>query len=240
MEERTLMTLMGLAAAVGFVHTVAGPDHYLPFVAMARAGRWSLRKALTITLLCGVGHVLGSVALGSLGIALGWSIGGLNRVEGIRGSVAGWLLFVFGLVYFVWGLRQVGRGHRHRHFHVHADGTTHEHEHDHRFEHAHVHGPTDATRPASMVPWALFTIFVFGPCEPLIPLLMYPAAVRNPLGVVAVTVVFSAVTLLTMTAAVAAGYFGFARFVPPRFNRFGHAGAGLVMAACALAIQFGL
>jgi len=27
--------------------------------------------------------------------------------------------------------------------------------------------------------WALFLIFVFGPCEPLIPLIMYPAAKLN-------------------------------------------------------------
>ena len=38
------------AASIGFVHTLLGPDHYLPFVAMGAARRWSTRKTLWITI----------------------------------------------------------------------------------------------------------------------------------------------------------------------------------------------
>ena len=41
-QESTL--LLWTAASIGFVHTLLGPDHYLPFVAMSRAGGWSARK----------------------------------------------------------------------------------------------------------------------------------------------------------------------------------------------------
>ena len=58
------------AAAIAFAHTVLGPDHYLPFVAMARARGWSMSRTLRITLLCGAGHLAGSVVLGLAGIAL--------------------------------------------------------------------------------------------------------------------------------------------------------------------------
>ena len=50
----------------------------------------------------------------------------------------------------------------------------------------------------SITPWAMFIIFVLGPCEPLIPILMYPAADHSVAGMVWVAVVFSAVTIATM------------------------------------------
>jgi len=34
-----LLILTGTAASIGFLHTVFGPDHYVPFVVMARANR---------------------------------------------------------------------------------------------------------------------------------------------------------------------------------------------------------
>ena len=37
------------AASIGFVHTLLGPDHYLPFVAMGQPARWSTRRTLWIT-----------------------------------------------------------------------------------------------------------------------------------------------------------------------------------------------
>ena len=71
MEHATVTALLGFAALLGFTHTLTGPDHYLPFVAMSRIGRWSLSKTVAITIACGIGHVAGSVVLGMLGIALG-------------------------------------------------------------------------------------------------------------------------------------------------------------------------
>ena len=44
-------------------------------------------------------------------------------------------------------------------------------------------------------PWVLFLIFVFGPCEPLIPLVMYPAAKNNFHGAVIVAILFSLTTI---------------------------------------------
>ncbi len=33
--------LAATAASIGFVHTITGPDHYLPFIAIGRAAiRW--------------------------------------------------------------------------------------------------------------------------------------------------------------------------------------------------------
>jgi len=180
--ELAMLTLS--AAAIAFVHTLLGPDHYVPFVAMARARGWGLGKTLRITLVCGVGHLAGSVALGLLGIALGIHLATLTWLEGMRANLAAWLLIAFGLAYLAWGLRQAYRRRPHTHWH-HHDGFTHSHEHSHQNAHQHVH--VAPGQPQSLTPWVIFVIFVLGPCEPLIPLLLYPAAREDLAGVLLVT-----------------------------------------------------
>ncbi|TWU41832.1 hypothetical protein [Novipirellula artificiosorum] len=243
-----LSILCVAAVTIAFVHTLLGPDHYAPFVAMSRAGAWSWRKTMTVTVLCGVGHVVGSIVVGLLGISFGVVVTRLEWFEGVRGNVAGWLLVGFGLMYMVWGIVQAVRGKTHSHAHVHADGTLHAHPHDHHVatdqeqEHCHVHAShlgEPANHP-SLTPWVLFTIFVFGPCEPLIPLLMYPAAKSSWWGVSLVAILFSVVTIATMTAIVAALVYGTKSIRIPWLERFGHATAGFIVTACGIAVTVGL
>ncbi len=112
----------------------------------------------------------------------------------------------------------------------------HSHEHSHRGGHAHLHGEAAAKR--SLAPWAIFVIFVLGPCEPLIPLLMYPAARESWAGVLAVTTVFGLVTVATMLLAVFLSISGLRRLRLPAFERYAHALAGSTILACGLAIIF--
>ncbi|MDP6965675.1 MAG: hypothetical protein QF551_00165, partial [Candidatus Marinimicrobia bacterium] len=62
--------LLITAALIGFIHTLIGPDHYLPFIMISRARSWSLRKITFVTFLCGMGHVLRSVILGLIEMRL--------------------------------------------------------------------------------------------------------------------------------------------------------------------------
>lgn len=229
--EITLLTLS--AATIAFVHTILGPDHYLPFVAMAKVRKWSPAKTLKITLACGVGHILGSVILGLLGIALGTQLSSLQWFEGVRSGLAAWLLIGFGLMYTAWGLRQAYRNRPHTHWHNHG-GSTHCHEHSHQNKHAHMH---EASK-ASITPWIIFVIFILGPCEPLIPLLMYPAAKESMLGVLMVTGVFGLVTVMTMTVAVMIVSLGINTIKLRRFERFNHAVAGTTILVCGLGVAF--
>ncbi len=66
-----LSILLTAAASIGFIHTVLGPDHYVPFIMIARARKWSLVKTGWVTFLCGLGHIGSSVLLGLIGIAFG-------------------------------------------------------------------------------------------------------------------------------------------------------------------------
>jgi sulfite exporter TauE/SafE len=229
-----LNALVVAAASIGFFHTILGPDHYLPFIMMSWARGWSGYKTGLITFLCGLGHIGGSVVLGLIGVSLGLAVGRLEFVESFRGNLVAWLLIAFGLVYFVWGLRRAYKSRPHVHRHAHLGEIAHEHMHGHEAEHAHIH----ETKRGSIAPWTLFVIFVFGPCEPLIPVLMYPAAKNSLFGLLVVTFVFGTVTIATMLGAVLLSRAGvkFARLAP--LERFAHAIAGATICLCGLAIQF--
>ncbi len=231
-----ILILAGTAASIGFVHTVLGPDHYLPFIVISRARRWSLPKTLFISFLCGLGHVLSSVIIGFVGIALGIAAFRLEGVESFRGGLAAWLLIGFGLAYFIWGLHRGIRKKPHKHLHIHAEGVEHDHSHaHHEIAHTHIH---DEKAKANITPWILFTIFVFGPCEPLIPLLMYPAAKHDIGGVILVTLAFGVITILTMLVIIAAASWGasFVRLGP--LERYAHAIAGAMIFISGLSVQF--
>ncbi len=233
-----LVLLCVNAAAVALLHTLFGPDHYVPFVVMARARRWSPWRTSVITMLCGLGHVGSSIVLGLLGVAFGLEVQKLMHIESFRGGLATWLLIAFGAIYLVWGLRRAQRGQVHTHAHTHADGHHHVHAHGHEQDHLHVH---DEAAPVSLTPWILFTIFLFGPCEPMIPLIMYPAAGGDWLGVVLVAVVFSAITLATMLTVVRLSLFGVQLVPLGRLERYTHAlaGATILLTGCAIRV-FGL
>jgi len=247
MIEREIWVLAGTAASLGLIHTVIGPDHYLPFIVISRARNWTLRKTLFVSFLAGLGHILSSVVLGFVGIALGIAVARLEGVESARGEIAAWLLIGFGLAYFLWGMRRAWKGKSHMHAHLHGregvhehphspEHGVHEHVHSHeKAEHAHLHGEG---KKANITPWVLFTIFVFGPCEPLIPLVMYPAARHSTAGVVLVAAAFGLVTIATMLVIITAASWG-ARFVRlGKLERYSHALAGLMIFVSGLAVQF--
>jgi len=246
----TLLVLT--AASIGFVHTLLGPDHYLPFVALSKARDWSTRRTVIITSLCGVGHVLSSILIGAVGIAAGTAVERLVGIEAFRGDIAAWLLFGFGLAYAAWGLKRALRGETHSHEHFHVDGTRHAHDHDHRLApHLHPHGlaagkdgslviervaPVGTGMALAVTPWALFIIFLFGPCEPLIPVLMYPASHASWLAIVMVCLAFGIATLATMLAVVLLVRRGLQSVDVRGLERWSHAIAGSTIALCGVGI----
>jgi nickel/cobalt exporter len=231
-EELSILALS--AAAIAFFHTLLGPDHYLPFIAMARAQGWSLARTATITTLCGAGHVLSAVLLGVVGIALGLAASFFEPMNEIRGSLAAWAFMSFGLVYLAWGLRRAWKNLPHSHAHPHTSGHVHDHGHTHGGEHAHVHDG-GATR---LTPWVIFVIFVLGPCEPMIPIVMYPAVKGSYSTLVAVTAIFGAVTITSMLAVVLGASLGLKSIPLRSWDRYSHALAGATLFLCGAAMQF--
>ena len=231
-EEIIILSIA--AASIGFLHTLFGPDHYLPFIVMSKARNWSQRRTLWITTLCGFGHIIGSVVLGLIGVAAGVAISNIVAIESFRGEIAAWMFIAFGLAYFAWGLKRAIRNKPHTHFHVHESGEQHTHVHKHKEGHLHSHKNTEKK---SITPWILFTIFIFGPCEPLIPLLMYPAAKENTYGVLVVASVFGLVTISTMITLVMLASWGISFVSVSKLERYMHALAGAAIFMSGLAIQ---
>jgi ABC-type nickel/cobalt efflux system permease component RcnA len=222
------------AATIGFIHTLAGPDHYLPFIMMAKARKWPHLKTAIVTFACGVGHVASSVILGLIGVAFGIALHKLELIESFRGNVAAWALTAFGFTYMIWGIWKAIKNRRHAHPHMHEGGDEHHHEHSHALNHSHPH-ESDKT---NITPWILFTIFIFGPCEPLIPILMYPAAMENIGSLLLVVLIFSITTIGTMLTMVLLSLLGLEHIRLHAFERYSHAIAGGTIFLSGFAILF--
>ena len=239
LQSGSVVLLAWTALALGFLHTVLGPDHYVPFVALATSEGWSRTKTLVVTGICGLGHVVGSVLIAVvlivLGTALeGWEGHGLAGFHELRGDVAAWALMGVGAAYGLWGVRRALRGRVHSHSHDHGDGEVHEHSHDHEGGHLHLHGRTIAR----VTPWVLFTIFVFGPCESLIPLSLASWALGGLGAFLLVALAFTISTVATILVLVMLLQRGMKLIPLKSMERWTHALAGISLVACGAAIRF--
>jgi ABC-type nickel/cobalt efflux system permease component RcnA len=232
-----ILPVIASAIIIGIIHTIIGPDHYLPFIVMSKARNWSQSKTCKITVLCGLGHVGSSILLGVLAIVFGASLLTVLGIDSFRGELAAWALVFFGMTYLVWSLRKELKNKTHTHEHLHSDGSEHVHEHKHLHEHGHVHKTNSKKK---MTPWVLFTIFVLGPCEPLIVLMMYPAIVSDIMGLLLVVLAFSATTIVVMLVTVLGALKGLTFLPLTKIEPHTNSIAGATIALCGVAILFGL
>lgn len=226
-----LPLLVWTAITVALLHTAAGPDHYLPFIALGRARHWSLARTIGWTVVCGCGHVWSSVLLGLGGAALGWSFANLGWFESVRGGMAGWALLAFGLIYALWGLVRAYRNRPHKHFDHQPDGDLYVFEH----RHGQVVSPENRHK---VTPWVMFVIFVLGPCEPMIPLLYVPAAQQSWYGMLLLIGVYTLCTLAAMVGMVLLGYYGISLLKTEKLERYMHALAGMTLFSCGVGMVF--
>ena len=207
--------IAGSAASVGFIHTILGPDHYLPLVAMAKTNGWSGPKTATYTLFCGLSHVLGTILVGSLVFLLGLAFFNMDTVQSFRGNFAGWFLLLFGAIYFAWGTRWAMRNSRLK------------------------QKPIQINTISRCAPFALLIFFILGPCEPLIPLMSLGTGNTEVLSSILVLLAFCGTTVLTMLLCVMFFYYGISRFsLFMKFEDYMHAVTGMILFLCGSAIQF--
>jgi hypothetical protein len=226
-----MQVLVTAAVGIAFLHTITGPDHYLPFIALSRSRGWSLGKTAWWTIICGCGHVWSSVLLGLGGAALGWSLSKLNFLESSRGGLAGWIMLLFGLAYCCWGIYRAKLNRPHKHFDLDEEGGLYVFEHK--------HGQTVNPRERHKVtPWVMFIIFLLGPCEPMIPLLFYPAVSSSWPDMLILISVYTVITLLSMLLMVTGGYHGMFILKTPLLERYMHALGGLTILICGTGMVF--
>lgn len=228
-----MYVLVVSAATLGVIHTLLGPDHYLPFIVLSKARSWSRTRTMWITFISGIGHVTGSVVLGLIGIGMGLSLNRLEAVEASRGNIVGWMLIAFGVLYTAYGLYKYMKRGAHVHLPAFLRPKSIRHKDLHLSEE--VKGEKDAGR---ITPWILFLIFVFGPCEVLIPMLVYPAAEHSGMGVFLVALVFGIATVSTMLMVVFLGYQGVSLLRFKGKEHQIHLLAGLVILLAGAGMQF--
>lgn len=219
------------AITISCLHTLTGPDHYIPFIALSRSKSWSVNRTIFWTVICGIGHVGSSVILGLIGVAFGWSFGKISWLENVRGGISSWAMLMLGIAFTTYAIVQLRKKNLHKHFDVNNDGSLYVYEHDHQT----VIYPQQKRK---VTPWVMFIVFVLGPCEPLIPLLSFPAAKHSLLDITVLISVFTFFTLLTMVVMVLLGYYGISLFKTKKLERYVNVLAGLTVVVCGAGMLF--
>jgi len=129
----TAPALLAAAAGVGFGHAIL-PDHWVPLAVLGRTRRYPLTRIARLSSLAGVAHVLVSIALGAVIIAIGLQF--RSTIQHAQDTIIGGILIATGIGFLV--LELTGHGHHHDHHHHHRG-----HDHDHH-DHDHHHHATEA------------------------------------------------------------------------------------------------
>ena len=102
--------LLAAAAGVGFGHAIL-PDHWVPMAVLARTNRYRLSRVARLSVLAAVAHVLLSIVLGGVLIAIGLQF--RSSIESAQGTIIGVLLIATGVGFIAFEL--FGHGHSHDH-----------------------------------------------------------------------------------------------------------------------------
>ncbi len=73
LQQPVLISLLGGGFVAAFLHA-AMPTHWLPFVLVGRAQRWSLMRVMTVAVTAGLAHIASTALVGSLIVAAGLAL----------------------------------------------------------------------------------------------------------------------------------------------------------------------
>jgi hypothetical protein len=209
--------LLAASAGVALGHAVL-PDHWVPLAVVGRTQRYSLARVGRLAAAAGLAHVLVSVVLGAVIVAIGLEF--RSAIESAQNAIVGGLLIATGVGFVVFDLTGYGHGH----------------EHEHRDDGAHADPhPRPGSLTAVMVPFGAAA----SPDLTILPVFL-AAAAAGPGAAIGSLIVFAAVTIgtiviLTLVAA-AGGYQVRGRWL----DRWGNVVTGLVLVAIGCLIVAGV
>ena len=96
LQQPVLISLLGGGFVAAFLHA-ALPTHWLPFVLVGRAQRWSLTRVMTVAVTAGLAHIASTALVGSLIVAAGLALNAW--IGGLLPHLSAALLFLFGAFY---------------------------------------------------------------------------------------------------------------------------------------------
>lgn len=225
--------LLAAAAGVGFGHAIL-PDHWVPLAVLGRTRRYPLSRVARLSGLAGVAHVLVSIILGAVIIAVGLQF--RSTIQSAQDTIIGWILIATGVGFAALELTGHGHGHDHDHGHNH-DG--HEHDHDEHDEHDAGHGAAAPGRfrglAAVMVPFGAAA----SPDLTILPVFLAAttAGVATAIGSL---VVFAAVTIGTIVGLTLAATRGGYEIRGQWLEQWGNAFTALVLVIIGLLVLTGV
>ncbi len=229
--------LMATAGAAALLHTLI-PDHWLPFVLVGRARRWSGATTAAVSGFSAIVHVLTSIALGLAALGIGMTAAkAIGETLHHAGAV---LLVIFGLAYALRSWRKGG------HFHpggklLHWDNEeppcTGE-EGDANPEHFHYHA--DQHLIGAQAGWSglwLAVIVGANPCVLMLPIMVATAGRGAPLFWLVVAT-YAAATVLLIVGLAVAGVVAGRHLRLPVAARHMEAASGMLIALLGLFFWF--
>lgn len=173
------------------------PSHWLPFVTIGKAERWTRRQTLTVTALAGLAHTVSTSLLGVLVSLAGWQLA--ESYHELSERAIPLLLLALGLWYLMQHLR-------HRHVHDHIDA-----------------GAMRASRSFSRLLLSLVIAMFLSPCLEIEAYFLSAGAKGWP-AVLTVALIYNGVTLSGMLLMVALARTGLQRLDAhwPDVARFEH------------------
>jgi hypothetical protein len=224
--------LLAAAAGVGFGHAIL-PDHWVPLAVLGRTNNYPVRRVARLSGLAGVAHVLVSLVLGGVIIAVGLQLRG--TVQSAQSTIVGTVLILTGAAFAAVEVARARRRHGdadHEHGHAH-----HHHDHHHRADGADplASDARGARRlGAIMVPFGAAA----SPDLTILPVFL-AASAAGTLAAVGALVVFSAVTIGTIVGLTVSASLGGARIRARWLDRWGNAFSAAVLVAIGLFVLAG-
>ena len=96
LEQPVILSLLGAGFVTAFLHA-ALPTHWLPFVLVGRAQRWTLPRMLGAVTAAGLAHIVTTAVVGGLVVAAGLAVD--QWISGLLPHLAALLLLLFGTFY---------------------------------------------------------------------------------------------------------------------------------------------
>jgi nickel/cobalt transporter (NicO) family protein len=219
----TTPALIAAAAGVGFGHAIL-PDHWVPLAVLGRTRRYPIGRVARLSGLAGIAHVLVSVVLGGVIVAIGLQF--RSSIEHAQNTIVGAVLLATGVGFLALELR----GHSHgSHVHTH---------HDRDSAHADPGGGRGARRvrelTAVMVPFGAAA----SPDLTILPVFLAAAAVGVGTAVGSL-LAFALVTIATIMLLTLLATFGGYQLRGNWIERWGNAITAVVLLAIGMLVLTG-
>ena len=202
LQQPVLISLLGGGFVAAFLHA-ALPTHWLPFVLVGRAQRWSLMRVMTVAVTAGLAHIASTALVGSLIVAAGLALNAW--IGGLLPHLSAALLFIFGAFYLAKASLQKP---------IMATGPE-----------AEVPEPAVSDRAAF---WGLVLMMAVTPGEVLLPIYL-SSATEGVMALALLTLAFAAGTVLGMTLLAALASAGYSILRLERWARYEGAILGVAL-----------